>query len=243
MIVDIHARIGQHPLHEFKQEPGELIDIMDKYGIDKSFLLPFPTMDIKKNNDLIAKAVETYRDRLIGFAGFNPTTDDAADEIERAVKIGLKGIMFDPEFHKQSFRNISKVELLMVTCHEHNLPVLINTENIAILTRQKLYHSMLDRLAFKFPEIRFVVSFRWPRIEELMRNHKNIILYTGGHHNTPGIIPMLEEIGPMRICMGTESPVNHPALTIKDLRVKKIEEKYRDLILGNNAERIFKDLF
>jgi predicted TIM-barrel fold metal-dependent hydrolase len=241
-IIDIHTRIGRHPIHEFKQKPSELLKIMDKHGIAKSFLQPFPTMKIKENNDLIAGAVKENPDRFIGFAGINPVADDAQEELDRVIGLGFKGLMIDPEFHKASFRRLAKVEELMVSCVYNKMPVLLNTENITTQTRQKPFYVSLDTLAFKFPSVRFIVSFRWPRIDELMRIHENIYLYTGGHHNTPGIIPLLQEVGPLRICMGTESPVNHPGLTIMDLGYKKIPEKYRELILGKNAERIFKDL-
>ena len=243
MIIDIHTRIGRHPIHEFEQDAETLLRIMEENEIAKSFLLPFPTMKVKENNDLIVKAVKESPDRLVGFAGINPADNGAQDELDRAISLGLKGFMLDPEYHKTSFRRISQVEALMVSCVEYGMPVLINTENISTLTRQKPYYVTLDRLAFKFPEVRFVVSFRWPRVEELMRAHKNVYLYTGGHHNVPGILPMLEEVGPLRICMGTESPVNHPALTIMDLNHKRMPEKYREQVLGKNAERIFKNLF
>jgi predicted TIM-barrel fold metal-dependent hydrolase len=242
MIIDIHARIGRHPIHEFKQNTDQLLKIMKENNISKTFLLPFPTMKIKENNDLIVNAVKKNPDKLVGFAGVDPSEDDAEKELERVAELGLKGLMLDPEFHKTSFRMINTVEELMVTCLEYNWPVLINTENISTLTRQKPYYQALDDLAFKFPKIRFIVSFRWPRIDELIRIHQNIYLYTGGHHNVPGILPTLKEIGPLRICLGTESPVNHPALTILDLRSKKMPTKYRELILGKNAERIFGDL-
>jgi predicted TIM-barrel fold metal-dependent hydrolase len=150
--------------------------------------------------------------------------------------------MLDPEYHKFFRVNMSRVEVLMVSCMEHDLPVLFNTENI-VSRGSDSYFKALDQLAFKFPDIRMIVHLRWPRIGELMRAHRNIILYTSGHHNTPGPIPHIAEVGPARICLGTESPVNHPALTIRDIRAKKIDPVFRELILGKNAERLFKDLF
>jgi predicted TIM-barrel fold metal-dependent hydrolase len=199
-------------------------------------------MKIKENNNLIAAALKTNPDRFIGFAGINPVAEDAQEELDRVQDLGFKGLMIDPEFHKSSFRSLSKVEELMVSCVYNKMPVLFNTDNISTQTRWKPFYVSLDTLAFKFPSVRFIVSFRWPRVDELMRTHENIYLYTGGHHNTPGIIPILKQVGPLRICMGTESPVNHPGLTIMDLRYKKIPELYRELIMGKNAKRIFKDL-
>jgi predicted TIM-barrel fold metal-dependent hydrolase len=241
MIIDILTRIGHHPLHEFKQSPEELLSIMDEHGIDKSFLMPFPSMKVKQNNDMIADAVKEHPDSFIGFMCIDPAMEDAIEEIERSVAMGLKGVMIDPEFHRVFGRGMSRLEMLMVPCMDHNLPVLFNTENIWSSGRQA-YYKGLDRLAFKFQDVRLVVHFRWPRVEELLRAHRNIILYTGGHHNTPGPIPFIEEVGPMRLCLGSESPVIHPALTVRDIQAKKILPLYRELILGKNAKRLFKDL-
>jgi predicted TIM-barrel fold metal-dependent hydrolase len=241
MIIDILTRIGHHPLHEFKQSPEELLGIMNDYGIDKTFLMPFPSMKIKQNNDMIAKSVNKNPERFTGFMCINPAAEDALQEIERCVAMGLKGIMIDPEFHRVFGREMTQLEMLMVPCMDHELPVLFNTENIYFSGNQAYFHG-LDKLAFKFQDVRMIVHFRWPRIEELLREHRNIILYTGGHHNTPGPIPFIERAGPTRLCLGSESPVIHPALTIRDLRAKKIIPSYRELILGKNAERLFKDI-
>ena len=242
MIIDIFTRIGYHPLHEFKQTAKELLAIMNKHNINRTFLHPFPTMKITENNDLVAEAVAQHSDRFTGFMGVNPATDDALDEIERATRLGLRGVMVDVEFHNVIGSNLSKLEILMVPCMDHGLPVFFNTENIHLLTRHESYYDGLDQLAFKYPDVKFIVNQYWPRIGSLMRQHRNIILYTGGHQNTPGPIPRLNEVGPTRICFGSESPVNHPALFIKDLRLKKIPEVFRKMILGKNAERLFSDL-
>jgi predicted TIM-barrel fold metal-dependent hydrolase len=214
---------------------------MEEYGIDKSFVHPFPKMKVKEDNDKVAKAVEKNPDKFVGFAGINPTEDDALDEVYRAVDLGFKGIMLDPEFHKFMRQDVGSVEVLMVPCMEYGLPVIFNTENIRY-TGNESYYNGLDTLAFKFPEVMMVVNIWWPRVDKLMRKHKNILLCTGGHHNVPGMLPVLEKVGPTRILMGSESPVMHPGMIIKDIRYKKMHPKYRKMVLGENAERHFPKL-
>ena len=100
MIIDILTRVGHHPLHEFEQSPEELLAIMDEHGIDKAFLMPFPSMKIKQNNDMVADAVKKNPEKFLGFMGIDPGMDDVLEEIERCVGNGLKGVMIDPEFHR-----------------------------------------------------------------------------------------------------------------------------------------------
>jgi predicted TIM-barrel fold metal-dependent hydrolase len=246
MIIDIHAHIGHHPIQDFKQDGKEILDAMEKYGISRSFILPFPTMKISKINDSVAAFVNEHNNVLTGFAVIDPAADDALDEVKRIAGLGLKGVMLDPEFHG-IFRRQEKVEELMIPCMDLNLPVLFNTLNIEVGEGFRMgrepYYNGLNSLAFKFPDIRFVVSPFWPRIKDLMRQYTNIIVDSGGRNGISGAVRLASEVDPTRICFGSESPQNHPALGVKAIRTMKLSPVYRELLLGKNAKRIFGDLF
>ena len=246
MIVDIHAHMGHHPLQDFKQEPEDILAVMEKYEISRSFILPFPSMKIKTVNDSVAAFVKEHPGRLTGFAVIDPAADDALEEVERIASLGLKGVMLDPEFHG-IFRRQEKVEELMVPCMDNRLPILFNTLNIEVGEGSRMgrepYYNGLNSLAFKFPDIRFVVSPFWPRIKDLMRQYPNIFIDSGGRNGISGAVRLASEVGPTRICFGSESPQNHPALGIKAIRTMKMAPIYRELLLGKNAKRIFRDLF
>ena len=246
MIVDIHAHLGHHPLHDFKQTPGDILSVMEKFEISRSFILPFPSMKIKTVNDSVAEFVKEHPSRLTGFAVIDPSADDALEEVERISGLGLKGVMMDPEFHG-IFRRQAKVEELMVPCMENDLPVLFNTLNIEVGEGSRMgrepYYNGLNALAFKFPDVRFVVSPFWPRIKDLMRQYPNIIIDSGGRNGVSGAVRLASDVGPTRICFGSESPQNHPGLGVKAIRTMKMSPVYRELLLGKNANRIFGDLF
>jgi predicted TIM-barrel fold metal-dependent hydrolase len=246
MIVDIHAHMGHHPIQDFKQEPDEILSVMEKYGISHSFILPFPSMKINSVNNAVAEFVKEQPERLIGFAVINPAEKECLEEVERIASIGLKGVMLDPEFHG-IFRYQEKVEELMVPCMDNNLPILFNTLNIEVGEGSRMgrepYYNGLNSLAFKYPDIRFLVSPFWPRIKELMKAYQNIFIDSGGRNGISGAVRLATDIGPTKICFGSESPQNHPALGIKAIKTMKISPVYRELLLGKNAKRIFKDLF
>jgi predicted TIM-barrel fold metal-dependent hydrolase len=246
MIVDIHAHIGHHPLLDFKQTPKDVLGMMERFGIDVTFVMPFPSMKIKEVNDQIAAAVKKNPDRFVGFGCIDPSADDALEEVERIASIGLKGVMLDPEFHGVFWGN-AKTEELMVPCMDHNLPVLFNTPNSEVGESESMgretYYRGLDRLALKFPEVRLVVETYWPRIRELARRYPNIVIDTGGRNGVSGAVGLVGELGPTRVCFGSESPQNHPAIGIKEIRTRKLAPVYRELLLGKNAKRIFRDLF
>ncbi|MCW3990937.1 MAG: amidohydrolase family protein [Candidatus Bathyarchaeota archaeon] len=252
MIVDIHAHIGHHPLMDFKQTPEEILSAMDRFGIDVTFVMPFPSMKIQTVNDAVAEAVKNNPGRLVGFACIDPMADGAPDEIERIVGLGLKGVMLDPEFHRVFGRDAPhpKVEELMVPCMDQGLPVLFNTPNIETADHASFivggisepYYKSLDQLAFKFPDVRLVVNPHWHRIRDLMKEHSNIFVDTGGRNGIGSGVRLAQDASPTRVCFGSESPQNHPGLGIKNVRTIKVSQVYKDLVLGRNAERIFRDL-
>jgi predicted TIM-barrel fold metal-dependent hydrolase len=253
MIVDIHAHVGHHPLMDFKQTPDEIITNMEKFGIDLTFVMPFPSMKIQKVNDVIAEAVKNNSDKLVGFACIDPTADNSHYEIERIVSLGLQGVMLDPEFHRIFGRDTPnpKVEELMVPCMNNNLPVLFNTPNIETADHPSFliggisepYFKGLNTLAFKFPEVRMIVNPHWHRIRDLLKEHSNILIDSGGRNGIGSAMRLAQDTAPTRVCFGSESPQNHPGLGIKNIQTLKYPQIYKDLVLGKNAARIFKDIF
>jgi predicted TIM-barrel fold metal-dependent hydrolase len=248
MTIDIHAHIGHHPLMDFKQTPDEIISDMDEYGIEVSFVHPFPSMKPLEVNKEVAEAVNSYSDRFIGFFNLDPSSEDRLEVMEKALDLGLSGLVLDPEFHRV-VQNLPNVEELMVKCMENDVPVLFNTPNIETGQGDFLggigdpYYKAMDQLAFKFPKVRFVVNIFWPRIRTLLRDHPNVFIDTGGRNGvSEGLLPLIPDIGPTRICFGSESPQNHVAIGIEDVSRIKIKPIYKELILDRNSRRIFKDL-
>jgi predicted TIM-barrel fold metal-dependent hydrolase len=255
MIVDIHAHIGHHPIHEFDQEPEELLAVMDKYEIERTFVFPFPSMKMKKVNDSVAEAVKHHPNRFIGFACIDPSSEDAVKEVSRAVDVGLKGIMLDPEFHNVFGRRplyTPQIDDILARCVEHGLPVLFNTPNIEVGESAsymfggtfECYYRGLKNLVPRFPEVRFIVNSIWPMVTELMNEYPNIIIDTGGQNGISQALHLrIQDVGPMRICFGSESPQNHQAIGMKYIKYMTMKPLFREMVLGRNAERIFKDLF
>jgi predicted TIM-barrel fold metal-dependent hydrolase len=230
---------------DFKQTPGEVLDLMDRFGIDKSFLIPFPSMKPREVNRLVSEAVEESPDRFVGFACVDPSTEDCFRVVEEAVSWGLKGVTLDPEFHRVWGRD-RFVEELMVPCMDDDLPVLFNTPNIETGEAEHMgrtpYFDGLKVLASKFPMVRLVVNTFWPRIGDLLGMYGNVYVDSGGRNGVSSAVSLATNHAPTRVCFGSESPQNHPAIGLKDIRTRKAPKRYKNLILGGNAERIFKDI-
>lgn len=249
MIIDVHSQIGKHPLFFFEQTLSDILDDMNKYGIDVSFLLPVPRMRFWEANDMVAKAVKENPDRFIGFFNVNPVDPKALEEIDRALNIGLKGLLLDPEFHLSMERPIipgnKNISAIFEIAVENNLPILISIPNIRVGHSHNnvlLMKSALDELMSRFPEVRTMVDLFWPDIIELCKKHKNLYVDTAGA-SAGRISDLTEKLGATRILFGSNSPRYHPGNHKQTVEWSNITERQRKLLLGGNAERIFKDFF
>ena len=73
----------------------ELVDAMDEAEIDRAICFAWPFADAALSadaNDHLAEVQRRYADRLIAFATVNPTAPDAAREIQRCARLGLRGV-------------------------------------------------------------------------------------------------------------------------------------------------------
>jgi predicted TIM-barrel fold metal-dependent hydrolase len=73
----------------------ELLEAMDADGIDRSvcFAWPFASPELcREANEHLAAAKRAHPDRLIAFATINPASPDAASEVHRCARLGLRGV-------------------------------------------------------------------------------------------------------------------------------------------------------
>ncbi len=248
MIIDVHSQLGKHPLFMFEQTIEDVLSEMKQYEIDKTFLSSAPKIRFKEANDRVIKVVKKHPDKLIGFFNLNPNDPEALPEIDRALKMGFKGLMLDPEFHFSMERPLTPGNRLLPPIFEkaveHNFPVLICIPNIRVghsHDNALQLHKGLDELMSRFPEVRTMVDLFWPGIIELCKQHSNLLVDTAGA-SAGRISSLVAELGATRILFGSSSPRYHTGNHKLTVEWSKITPYQRKLILGGNAERIFKDI-
>lgn len=165
MIIDAHAHIypdkiarrASDSISKFYDigmcEEGtvsRLIALGDEYGIDKFLVHSVATTPEQTGiiTNYISSVVNDYPDRMIGFTSLHPDSDDIADEVDRAIDLGLKGIKLHPDF--QEFNIDSDAAFRIYEVIEGRLPVLIHTGDY--------------RTQFSKPERILNVIKRFPRL-------------------------------------------------------------------------------
>ena len=99
-IFDTHTHVG-YGLHSGRLQSAEqLLREMDRFGCDRSLVIPFPVVeDHRAAHDEIAAAVKAHPDRLSGAACVNPFTPDFRQELKRCrQQLGFVAMKLQPQY-------------------------------------------------------------------------------------------------------------------------------------------------
>ncbi len=276
MIIDIHTHmfppdICNNRQKYFQGEPefrllydnpkseqigaSELLRNMDEQGIDKSVVFGFPwnNLEISRlQNDYIMKMADTHPDRLIGFCCLNPAHPEAAGEVERCIRGGLKGVG-ELAFYQSGFddRTLDALSPVMALCEEKGLPVLIHTnEPVGHLYPGKAPMTLLEiyRMVQRFPRNTLILAhwggglfFYHLMKKEVKDALKHVYVDTAAspYLYDIAIYPIAgAAFGYDRILMGSDFPLLKPARYIRDMKKAGVSEDALLAISGGNAVKV-----
>lgn len=156
--------------------------------VDKSIVLGFKSKYLQAEipNAYVAEYVNRFPQKLIGFAGIDPTERSALDEMRAARDhLQLRGITLSPanqDFHPSD----SRAMLLYAEAEKLNMPILLHP--VGQFTEQsKLEFArpyLLDEVARTFPKLRIIIAqLGQPWLEEticLLGKHPNVYADVSG---------------------------------------------------------------
>jgi len=143
----------------------EVIAFMQKDMVDLSIIFGFAFKDMemcKKVNDYVIEKVNSFPEKLIGFAVINPLADQAVKELDRCKKAGLKGVgeLF-PAGQAFDLEATEQLSAVSDFCLQNNWPIMIHlNEPVGHYYKGKTEDSVQkgELLAKKFPEVKFIYS-------------------------------------------------------------------------------------
>lgn len=238
--MDAHSHLGSTFRREWKV--SELIQAMDTYGIDRAIV--FPTSNFKENhfsksNDVIAKAVKEYPDRLVGFARINPHRGEkAVQELKRSKeKLELRGVKLHPTMEIFP-ANGRIVHPIMRAATQLQMPVIFHTG-----TPPYALPSQIADIAVRFPRIPVIMAHMGKSLVidaiSSAKRSSNIFLETSGASSRIGLIEgAVKTLGVDRIVFGTDWPCSHPAPEKTKIEVLDLSKEEKKAILGRNIMRI-----
>ncbi|MGQ9551154.1 MAG: amidohydrolase family protein [Candidatus Bathycorpusculaceae bacterium] len=236
MVVDSHTHIGEYPLFNVKLDAQGLISIMDEWKIQKALVFTLP-------NSLTLEAVKKYQGRLYGLVWVNPYEGEEAGELvdEAITGWGFKGLKMHPLL--DSYLPDQEIVFpLMDRACRHRVPVLFHCGHPPWSLP---WH--FGNLADTYPEAQIILGHMGHGhivyingAIEVARKHDNVFLETSAMPMHSKIKEAVLEVGEQRVMYGSDTPFGHPAFEIKKVEVAGLTEKQLNLVLEENACRVFR---
>jgi uncharacterized protein len=204
--------------------------LTDTQSVDKAFVLGFRSryLEAAVPNDFVAKYVATSPDKLIGFAGIDPTEESAVDDLLLAQEqLKLRGIAVSPggqDFHPADTRAMRVYEQAL----RLKMPVVFHGGGL-MTEQSKLEYQrpfLVDEVARAFPELPIIIAqMGQPWIDEcivLIGKHANVFADVSGLLIRPwpayNALVSAHQYGVIdKLLFGSDFPYTNPADCIEAL--------------------------
>lgn len=233
----------------------ELIDSMDRAGIDVSVIVNFGWMTHElctETNDYILESIARFPKRFIGFCTVQPQSLDAAiAEIERCAENGAKGIgELRPDIQLLDLEDEAIISPLMETIKKHRLILLTHASEPAghdypgkgIITPDVLYPFII-----RYPDVTIVCA-HWggglpfyALMPEVQKALQNVYFDTAASPflYQPQIYTLGSQLaGADKILFGSDYPLLLQTRLLQEIDSAALTEEEKSLILSGNAKRI-----
>ncbi len=243
MVVDAHVHFGipnegagAHTPVKYTEEM--LLEAMEVAGVDVSVIMPLLQVS---DYDYLINAYKRHPRKFIPVAMVDPWAfADIREAVQRFFDMGFRGIKLRPTGQRFTIDDYYFLGPLYEICSDLALPITIHTgEDVANTPLQ------CHDIAVRYPQLTVVVAHAgWRTLTEqaieAARRCPNIILdETSGH--SLQLRRAVEELGPSRIVMGSDSPYMDVRVEIVKVRTAVEDHDAQRAILGENAMKVWKE--
>lgn len=236
MIIDSHTHLGSFPMFNVSLNADEMVSIMNQYSIRKSVVSALP-------NELTLNAVKQYPDKLVGLVWINPYEGDKAmKNIDKAInRWNFKGIKMHPLLDAY-LPDQEIVRPIMDQARKYQIPVLFHCGHPPWSLP---WH--FGNLADTYPDVTIILGHMGHghivyinAAIEVAEKHENILLETSAMPMQSKIKEAVAKVGEDKVMYGSDMPFGHPAFEIKKVEVAGLTKKQLNLVLEENARKIFR---
>ena len=277
MIVDFHAHVYPDWIQKDKEkylekdktfkdlfsdpkskmaDVDKLIKDMDEDGVDISVIMGIGWTDTglaREMNDYIIESVAKYPDRLVGFAGVNPSWGDTAvREADRCAKAGLQGLgEFHPDTQGFDIGDLKVMSPLAEVVQDQDLIISTHTSEPvghSYKGKGKTTPFFLWEFIKNFPEIPIICA-HWggglpfyALMPEVLESLKSVYFDTSASPflYSNRIYPVVASlVGIGGILMGSDYPLLSARRVLKDIEGSMVlNEDLKTAITGGNAVKL-----
>jgi predicted TIM-barrel fold metal-dependent hydrolase len=249
MIVDGDCHISSRHFDSLGITADELVNQMDREGVDKAvvWLKPPYDKDIGAENRAIYEATKRYPDRLIGFGWANPRLgrETTLATIKQCFEdYGFYGIKFNGA---QDDYVIDDAEMALPYIEEavgYGKPLAFH---IGADFYENTHPYRLGHIAERFPETQFLMVHMGgaglPALDrsaiEVTQKYSNITIIGSGVE-ARAVLKAIQTLGIDRVCFGSDTPfcLMHVELTKYRALLRDFSEEDQAKVLGGNLAQL-----
>jgi predicted TIM-barrel fold metal-dependent hydrolase len=230
----------------------ELIEQMDRSGVDKTVVFGFPWRDgelSRRHNDYVGEAASRFPDRLLPFVCVDAMAEQAAEEVERCLAGGMRGVG-ELAFYTENFdSSVARViEPIASLCRTYDVSLIMHTnEGVGHWYPGKTEVSLkvIYELIRSFPDNRFILA-HWGGglfFYELLKREAREVLSQVAYDTAAS--PFLYEptiyavavriVGAKKILFGSDYPLILPERYFEEMSAVGLSEDELAWIKGRSA--------
>ncbi len=198
---------------------------------------------VKKINDFIMQQVEKNPLLLTGLGTLHPECEDIEDEVIRIQSMGLKGVKLHPDIQRFKLDD-ERCHAIYESCEKAGLPILIHTGD------KRYDFSNPDRLEPILKTYKHLVIIGahlggwsvWEEACEKLYPYENLMVdcsSTLSYISTSLSKQLIRRYGAERVLFGTDYPLHMPGNEMKLFQKLELTKSECQVILNENAKRIF----
>lgn len=159
-MIDIHTHFGRIMLDKKPLKPYQLLQMMDREGIEKAVVLPIENPEeayFYVTTEEVLKGCKRYPERLIPFCNVDPrrgasdTTTKFYEVIKEYVDRGCRGF---GEALSGLWIDDPRLQKIYSACSNLKIPILIHLDNLRNL--DELGMPRFEKMIKKFPQLTFI---------------------------------------------------------------------------------------
>jgi uncharacterized protein len=255
MTVGFNRRVGCEPAPSFLEGSLELLyEEMAAANVEVGVVIGRTVPGAVVPNDHVAELVRTSGNRLVGFAGIDPTNafHDALDEIERCrSELGLVGAAVDPGLagglgnEPGLYPDDRRLYPIYERCEAAGIPVELMTGPFCGRDLSYTDPARIDSVAADFPELTLILGHGcWPYAAEIVAvalRRPNVYISPDIYHYVPGAEPYVAAANSFladQLLFATAYPARPLQATVEAFDRLPIRDDAKEKIAYGNAARL-----
>lgn len=223
---------------------GTLLKEGGKVGIEHYVVQSVATKpeQVKSINEFIAREVAAFPGKLTGLGTLHPDSEDIEGDVQHLIDLGLKGVKLHPDIQKFKIDDYRCLHIYDLC--EGRLPILMHTGD------NRFDYSNPNRLLPVLEIYRGLTVIGahfggysiWHEAAEQLHGIPNLYVDCSSTMfalSDPEVVDLIHIYGADRVLFGTDYPMWSPVDELEHFNRLPLTEEERQLILHQNAERIF----